>query len=387
MSSDVKVTGDWIGAQSTQRLFDVYSKAGFQLLFVGGCVRDALLGHDVSDIDMCSDATPETAQSFLEAAGAKVVPTGIEHGTLTVIVDGKPHEVTTFRKDVTTDGRHAVVRFSTEVADDARRRDFTINALYADRNGKIIDPLGGLEDLQAGRVRFIENSSERIREDYLRILRYFRFHGRFGRVPPDPDTLDSISRHIEGLGRLSSERVTAELIKILSMTKVSEVIALMQTTGVLGAVLPGSDARFLGPLEHVEEQLNLAPEAVARLVALGAPDTMETLRLSNKQLKALKALQNCVATTHSVAAVGYLLGAERGAQAVALRCAFASMPPQNDTWRELDRGAEAEFPVAAGDLSEDYVGPALGLRLRYLKEAWLASDLNLSKQELLATTD
>src|SRR5690606_28837267 len=153
---------------------------GHRALVVGGAVRNAVLGIAPGDIDISTDARPERVQELAEAAGLRQIPTGIDHGTVTVMVDGEPFEVTTFRRDVATDGRRAVVEFSTDVADDARRRDFTMNALYLEADGSVVDPLGGLEDALARRVRFIEDSKQRIREDYLRILRFFRFNAWYG---------------------------------------------------------------------------------------------------------------------------------------------------------------------------------------------------------------
>ncbi|MBL9056165.1 MAG: CCA tRNA nucleotidyltransferase, partial [Rhodobacteraceae bacterium] len=167
----MKVSGDWLQAEPTQALCAALEAAGFQALFVGGCVRNTLLGVEVGDIDIASDATPETVSDIAVRAGFRVVPTGIEHGTVTVIAGGIAHEVTTFRRDVETDGRRATVAFSSDVAEDAARRDFTMNALYARADGSVIDPLGGLPDLLARHVRFVGEPEARIREDYLRILR------------------------------------------------------------------------------------------------------------------------------------------------------------------------------------------------------------------------
>ncbi|KGM89571.1 tRNA nucleotidyltransferase/poly(A) polymerase [Roseovarius mucosus DSM 17069] len=176
----MKVSGAWIEAKATQAVCAMLTGAGYQALFVGGCVRNALLGAPVGDIDIATDARPEMVVELAEGAGLKPVPTGIEHGTITVVSGHIGHEVTTFRKDVQSFGRHAVVAFADDLHTDARRRDFTMNALYARPDGDVVDPLGGLEDLRARRVRFIEDADQRIREDYLRILRFFRFHAWYG---------------------------------------------------------------------------------------------------------------------------------------------------------------------------------------------------------------
>ncbi len=213
----MKITGEWLTNPHTQAVCHALENAGYQALFVGGCVRNALLGVPVGDIDIATDATPEVVTEIQTRAGFKVVPTGIDHGTVTVIAKGIPHELTTFRHDVETDGRRAVVAFSNNVADDARRRDFTMNALYADASGVVIDPLGGLGDLQAKHVRFIENADDRIREDYLRTLRFFRFHAWYGDPQGglDQDGLAAIAQNLDGLDRLSHERVGAEMKKLL----------------------------------------------------------------------------------------------------------------------------------------------------------------------------
>ena len=176
-SNDIVIPADtpWLKDTRAQRVCRVLGDAGHQIYFVGGCVRNALLGLPDSDVDMSTDATPTRVMALASDAGIKAIPTGIDHGTVTLVVNGAPFEVTTFRRDVATDGRRAVVAFSTDIADDAARRDFTMNALYADAAGRLIDPLDGIEDLHAGRVRFILNPDDRIKEDYLRTLRFFRF--------------------------------------------------------------------------------------------------------------------------------------------------------------------------------------------------------------------
>ena len=207
-----RITEDWITAEATQKVCAALTDDGAQALFVGGCVRNALLGVPVSDIDISTDARPERVMTLAEQAGLKAIPTGIEHGTITVVSHGLPHEITTFRRDVETDGRRAVVAFSDKVEEDAARRDFTMNALYAQPDGTILDPLNGLPDLQARHVRFIGNAQARIREDYLRSLRFFRFHAWYGDAEAgfDTDALAAISSNLDGLAGLSRERVGAE---------------------------------------------------------------------------------------------------------------------------------------------------------------------------------
>ncbi|MEZ5798622.1 MAG: CCA tRNA nucleotidyltransferase, partial [Paracoccaceae bacterium] len=250
----MKVTGDWITHPGSQALCNLLAGAGFQALFVGGCVRNALLDAPVADIDISTDARPEVVSSLANAAGFRVVPTGIDHGTVTVIVEKVPFEVTTFRRDVETDGRRAVVAFSDRIEEDAGRRDFTMNALYARADGTLIDPLNGLPDLLARRVRFVGDAETRIREDYLRILRFFRFHAWYG----DPDQgldaegLAASAAFSAGIETLSGERLAAEMAKLLTAPDPAPAVAAMAQGGVLGRVLPGADHRSLAPLVHFE---------------------------------------------------------------------------------------------------------------------------------------
>ena len=275
----MKITGDWISHPGTQALCAALEGAGYRALFVGGCVRNALLGEPVADIDIATDATPEAVSNLAQSAGFKVVPTGVEHGTVTVVAEGRPHEVTTFRRDVETDGRRAVVAFSDRIEEDAERRDFTMNALYADRQGRVIDPLDGLPDLQARRVRFVGDAETRIREDYLRILRFFRFHAAYGDPAGGLDTegLAACAALAAGLETISKERITAELRKLLAARDPAPSIAAMAQSGILIRILPGADPRALAPLVHLEGSeaprcSAVLPSWVARRTICASPD-------------------------------------------------------------------------------------------------------------------
>ncbi len=267
----MKVSGDWLTRPGTQAVLGCLTAAGWQALAVGGCVRNSLLGVPTTDVDIATDAAPETVSELAETAGFRVVPTGIDHGTVTVIVQGVPYEVTTFRRDVATDGRRAVVAFSDRLEEDAARRDFTINALYARADGTVIDPLGGLPDLQARRVRFVGDPETRIREDYLRILRFFRFHAWYGDPEGglDAEGLAACAALSAGIETLSRERLGAEMRKLLSAPDPSRVAAMAQA-GVLLRVLPGADPTALAPLVHLEGAR--APDWTRRLAVLGGED-------------------------------------------------------------------------------------------------------------------
>ncbi len=377
----MNISGDWLDHPGTQALMHALEGAGHTALFVGGCVRNALMGVPVSDIDISTDATPETVSAIAGAAGFKPVPTGIDHGTITVVADGKPHEVTTFRRDVETDGRRAVVAFTDKIEDDAQRRDFTMNALYADRHGAVIDPLNGLPDLQARHVRFVGDPEARIREDYLRILRFFRFHAAYGdpKGGLDADGLAACAALADGLDGISRERITAEMRKLLTARDPAPAVAAMSHAGVLACVLPGADPRALAPLVHLDADQPL--RWLRRLSVLGGETDM--LRLSKAEARDLGALRMTLGSTDTPAALGWRLGETLGADAVLARAAsFGTHPPHG--WQaEIHRGANARFPITAADLMPAEQGEALGAHLKQLQSRWLASDLTLTREELL----
>lgn len=381
----MRITEDWITNPATQNVCAALTEGGAQALFVGGCVRNALLGAPVSDLDIATDARPQQVMDLAEKAGLKAIPTGIDHGTVTVVSDGIPHEITTFRRDVETDGRRAVVAFSDQVEEDAARRDFTMNALYARPDGTILDPLGGLPDLQARRVRFIGKAQDRIREDYLRSLRYFRFHAWYGdaQAGMDPDALAAIAADLDGLDRLSRERVGAEMLKLLAAPDPAPSVAAMRSIGVLAHLLPGADDRALPFLIHLESQAGLAPDALRRLAAIAAPEVAGTLRLSKAQLARLTRIRDGAQGGAGAAELGYRLGQPDGQDAALLRCAFLEQPWTAETGAAVEKGAAATFPVRAADLLGRYSGPALGAKLAELESRWIASDFTLDRDALL----
>lgn len=382
----MNVTGKWIEAPHTQAVCRALTDAGYQALFVGGCVRNALMDVAVSDIDIATDARPEVVAKLQTQAGFKAIPTGIEHGTLTVVAKSVPHEITTFRHDIETDGRRAVVSFSDNIEDDARRRDFTMNALYADASGHLIDPLGGLPDLLARKVRFIENPVERIQEDYLRILRFFRFHAWYGDPQSglDQDGLAAISDNLGGLEQLSRERVGAEIIKLLTAPDPAPSVAAMRATGVLPKLLPGSDDRVLAVLVHLEVEIGAPPRPLRRLAVLGGDNLAERLRLSRKEDRILALLREGIEKPASSLHLGYHHGADLAADILLLRAAIFETTIDQGAINDLRAGASAQFPLKAADLMPDLSGPALGRHLKYLESAWLESNFTLSAKELLA---
>lgn len=360
------------------------SGGGYNVHFVGGCVRDALVEHPVKDVDIATDARPEAVIALSEAAGHKTVSTGIQHGTVTVVSGGYPYEVTTFRRDVTTDGRRAVVAFSDDIAEDAARRDFTINALYADADGRVRDPLGsGVVDLQDGRVRFVGDAETRIREDYLRILRFFRFFARFGTSGPDTEALAAIGLCLDGLHTLSSERVGQEMMRLLGDGDPGRSVAAMAAVGVLGQVLPGADPTGLPVVVHLETEAGVAPDRIRRLAVLGGDQPDVLWRLSNAETRRLELLRESLGSGAGIAEIGYRHGAEAAIDVALLRAAVSGVPLPHTAIADAKRGALAFFPVAAADLMPELEGAVLGQRLRDLEDRWIRSDFSLSRDALL----
>ena len=381
-----EVTASWLTRDATQRVLSVLETGGAQALLVGGCVRNALIGMPVDDIDIATDSEPLHVMQLAHSQDIKVEPTGLSHGTVTLILNGIAHEVTTFRRDIDTDGRHATVAFGTNVAEDARRRDFTMNALYADRTGQVIDPLGGLPDLMARHVRFIGDATARLREDYLRSLRYFRFHAWYGNADAgvDPEAMSAIASNLEGLHRLSRERVGAEIFKLLSAPNPALAVAAMRSAGVLAEILPGVDDRALAPLIDLEGDADLASFAPLRMAALGSVQQFETLRLSRRHIVALNSLRQAATGEQSAAELGYRMKLPDAGRALALRCALMEQHWSSQDVTAAKRGAVAELPIRSSDLMPRFAGPELGQALRRLETAWIAADFRPTKEELMA---
>lgn len=381
------LAADWLHHPGTQALCKALEAEGFHALFVGGCVRNGLLNLPTNDIDLSTDARPETVIRIAEAAGLKPVPTGIDHGTITVVAKGLPHEVTTFRKDVETDGRRAVIAFADAVEDDAMRRDFTMNALYADASGRVIDPLGqGVADLQAGRLRFIGDPHDRIREDYLRILRFFRFHAHYAdqQAGFDPDGLAACAEMADGIDRLSRERIGHEMCKLLRAADPAPAVAAMEQAGILRHALPGAGAKALPILVHAEQGFGVAPDHCRRLAALGGDAPMQALRLSKPDARQVTMLRDAVGSLMGAGELGYRLGADAARDVLLLRVALLELPlAQSDL--DSARAADGlQVPVKPRDLMQIGLrGPALGDRLREIETRWIASGFTLTRDQLL----
>lgn len=380
-----RISPEWLASAPARAVCAALEGGGHQAWFVGGCVRNALLGVEASDLDITTDARPERVVALVEAAGLRAVPTGIDHGTVTVVAEGQGFEVTTFRRDVETDGRRAVVAFSDSMAEDAARRDFTMNALYCGIDGVVVDPVRqGLADLAGRRVRFIGDAEERIREDYLRILRFFRFHAWYGGDGIDPEGLAACAALAEGIEGLSRERIGHEIMKLLAAPDPAPAVASMAASGVLMRVLPGASAQTLAPLVHLEALAGEGPDPVLRLAALGGHEGGRPLRLSKPEMRALETLTGSVEEGKGAAELGYRLGREMARKALLLRGAVMGAAPTDKDFAAIEEGARATCPVSARDFMPALEGAALGQALADAEARWIASGFALTRENLLS---
>ena len=391
------------------RVLAMLNGAGEETRVVGGAVRNAWLDEPVADVDLATTATPDEVMRRARAAGAKVVPTGYEHGTVTVIVEGRPFEVTTLREDVETDGRRAVVRFGRDFAADARRRDFTMNALFLEIHGVVHDEVGGIVDLAARRVRFIGEARQRIREDYLRILRLFRFHAAHGAGELDGEAFAAAVAERAGLATLSRERVRAELLKLLVARRASEVAGVFSETGLLGPLLGGvATPGRLARLIDIEKARGLAPDPIRRLAALAvlvaedAARLREALRLSNAEGDRLAKAAAALAGWHGLETPppagalrealfhhGRLASLDGLALAQAESRAAADAPEWLSAWRFLSDTPEPRLPFGGADLLKRGVpaGRAMGDMLKRLQAAWILAGFPSDPRDLARLLD
>jgi poly(A) polymerase len=395
----------WLVRGEAAPLLKLLDNEGEEARIVGGAVRNALLRLPVHEIDIATTALPDEVVRRVEAAGWKAVPTGIEHGTVTVSIAGKPFEVTTLRRDVETYGRKAKVVFGRDWVADATRRDFTINALSLSADGQIHDHVGGLADLTARRVRFIGDPNQRIAEDYLRILRFFRFHAWYAEGAPDPAGLHACIHGRAGIDSLSRERIRTELLKLLLAPRATPTLALMTETGLLGNVLGG--VALLASFENmvkVEAAVALESDPVRRLGALGvwvAADgerLAQRLRLSNADAERLTALDGWWRVSPesggtSARALLYELGPQHFVDQVLVAWSRSAANAADPTWRalaELPRTWTApEFPLKAADfMARGFAaGPALGAAMRAAEQAWIAADFPADAATIQAIAD
>jgi poly(A) polymerase len=343
--------------------------------YVGGAVRDTLLGLEVKDIDLATVLVPEEVVALLKTAGIRTVPTGIEHGTVTALLADGPVEITTLRHDVSTDGRRATIAFAQDWQEDAARRDFTINALYADpATGEVFDYFGGLDDLAARRVRFIGDARQRIREDHLRILRYFRFQARFGSQPPNKESQNACSELAATLKGLSRERIGMEMLSLLALPNPAPTVERMAELGVLAVVLPEASVAPLAELVAEEQRQSIAPDPIRRLAALLPADKARAVqvaarfRLSGVQKKRLAcAAERDLGQSERPRALAYRLGMDQALDRLLLM--GTDIAP-------LISWAVPRFPLKGGAIVARGIkaGPQVAQILRTIEEHWLAED-------------
>ena len=387
----------WMTAPQTMNVFAALTAGQEEVRFVGGCVRDAVCGRPVRDIDIATTARPERVVELLKSAGFRVILTGFDHGTVTAITDGRSFDVTSLRVDVETDGRRARVAFTDDWVADAARRDFTINALSSTTDGDIYDPFGGIDDLNRGLVRFVGNARERIEEDVLRLLRYFRFFAHYGRPPIDLDALAACRALAPKLSRLSGERVRAEMLRILLAPEPADVILLMRGERILDHILPeAGDVGYLRMMSWLESRAlkmpSVGPDALRRLASLlsndaaGAEKVAARWRLSNTETTRLTTLAEAPLTFDDLGQDDTrralrTLGADLVRDLVLLDWAgVASIDPhqphvRTPVWTNILEAAEAwtslDFPLKGRDILALGIaaGPEIG-RLLGAAEAW-----------------
>jgi tRNA nucleotidyltransferase/poly(A) polymerase len=384
----------WLTARAVQAIFAAIGREGDEVRIVGGAVRNALLDMAVVDVDFATTATPDVVAARSDAAGFKVVPTGLDHGTLTIVAEGRGYEVTTLREDIETDGRRAVVRFGRDWLADARRRDFTVNALSVDRNGTVFDPLGGYDDVIGRRIRFIGEADRRIAEDRLRILRFFRFHAQYGRGALDRDGLSASIRARNGLRDLSAERVGQEMRRLVVAEGAVDTLSATQDAGILPIVLGGVGyVAALRRLQAFETALGLAASVPLRLAAIGcrivedALRLTERLRLSNSERDRMEAATRSIdeflrrPDARAARQALYRIGdANIYRDAVALAFAWSGDAAEDAYWRELftlpERWTAPSFPLGGRDVvgGTTIRGPQVGTLLKAIEAWWIDND-------------
>ncbi len=392
----------WMTSPKTRAVLDALAAGDVGVRFVGGCVRDAVIGRKNADVDLATNAPPERVMELLAAADLKVVATGLAHGTVTAVSGSVPYEITTLRRDVETDGRRAVVAFTDDWEADAARRDFTMNALSLEADGLLHDPFGGIEDLRTGRVRFVGDPRQRLTEDVLRLLRFFRFHAHYGRPPPDGDALSACREMAHLLPRLSAERVRVELLKLLAAPDPAPVIRLMRDEGILDHFLAQATAiDRLSRMVEIESGLAIC-DALRRLASLlpvdgdTADHIGRALRLSNKERERLVAMTapeidlspklDGPARRRAL----YTIGAAAWPDLVLSAWSAGAASADDGSWRDLfnePQGWERpKFWLTGRDLKKLGIeeGAVVGELLRATEAWWIAGDFRADREECLA---
>lgn len=402
----VKIKDEWLRAKALQTLFDILCSESGMALVAGGAVRNALMNEQTSDVDLCTTLLPEEVMRRVQSNGHKAIPTGIDHGTVTAVIDGAPFEITTLREDIETDGRHAVVKFGTDWEADAKRRDLTINGLFCDREGAVYDCVDGYTDIQTKTVRFIGEADTRIKEDALRILRFFRFFAWYGDGRPDASGLKACTANKMLMSGLSVERVWLELKKMLSADDPSRALLWMRTTGILGGVLPetvkwGIDA--VPGLIRCEQTFGWMPDYLLRMMAMMRPHEetvqgfIKRMLLSNAEGDRMLAWSKAQAPDPSIGALELEKLLYYGSQQAiidVMRLEVVHLQNRDDETNAEKMASLAshatnwikpKFPIKGQDLLEIGLEPgkALGEKLSKLEDQWVESGFTSDKDSLL----
>ncbi|MGE0753592.1 MAG: CCA tRNA nucleotidyltransferase [Alphaproteobacteria bacterium] len=385
---------DWFNFAHVRAVVQAFSPHADALRFVGGCVRDSLLGREVQDIDAATPLQPEQVMQLLADAGIKAIPTGLKHGTVTAVSHGQPIEITTLRKDTACDGRHATVEFTGSWQEDASRRDFTMNALYLSPQGELFDYSGGKEDAEAGRVRFIGDARKRIEEDYLRILRFFRFFGYYGRTAPDREALAACAECREGLTMLSGARIQAEMLKLMSAANPLPALTLMHEARLYNILMLTGELSRITALLAVERETHIATAQATRLATLVQQGRIEALA---ERWKLSVALRDELHRLHEEGIDPVLdlagqkkalrrMGKDNFIQKLLFDWALNGKHNYPVMLKLALNWNIPEFPVTGADLKARGVneGRQLGDMLRKLERRWESSDYCLTKEQLLS---
>ncbi len=380
----------WLKSTSVMFIWKVLSSKGAKVYFVGGCVRDSIQGREIKDIDIATDALPSEVVELAQAVGLKVIKTGFSYGSVSIIIKKDCFEVTTFRSDLVTDGRHAKVGFSSNILDDARRRDFTMNAIYMTIDGQIVDPIFGLDDVLNGRVRFIGNPKKRIHEDYLRVLRYFRFRTIYEEKVDsiDHSMIKTFSDAIHGIKMLSHDRVWGELSRILLADNPYLSLKIMDACGILQEILPLASIEDLHRLLRIEHEFKLEFKEINRLVVLNVicvKSWVKKFPLKKQQKRWLNKLLLICKDPSTLRVKGYKYKTNLVIAAVAVLKANSGAKLHKNEVAEIKDGSTRKFPVGMSDFVGLFLpSRELGDELKRLKDVWFASNLELSRNELIA---
>jgi poly(A) polymerase len=382
----MKISADWLSKPSTQLVMQILLSGGHQAFFVGGCVRNTLFGFNATDIDISTNATPKRVMELMNKAGLKTIPTGIDYGTVTVVADKQNYEITTFRKDIETDGRRAKVKFSGSVFEDAKRRDFTINAIYSEQDGTILDPLNIIADITDKRIKFIGDPYSRIKEDYLRILRFFRFLALYGREDESyKKEIAAINDLRDGLDRISVERKSDEILKLFAAPNPKYSVFLMETADINSKIFDNYDCDSLDNLKKLEDRLEVSPSATRRLAAFTNDNLKSLLRFSNKIAKAHKVLREEAISKKDAAELSYRYNDRVALDITLVRSSLNNTEFNDSVFSRIELGSAAKFPIKSVDLVEYFSGRKLGEMLSCLEQKWIESDFTLNKETLMST--